>query len=94
MASYYAFNAPNTAAQDQGIIRADYHCRRTIPSGPPAIFQSSPSATALSFGGSDLPGFGADQAEHYKIFMASWTHTLGSTALNELRAGYYRLNFR
>jgi hypothetical protein len=25
--------------------------------------------------------------------MASWTHTLGSTALNELRAGYYRLNF-
>ncbi len=47
----------------------------------------------MSFGGSDLPGFGADEAEHYKIFMASWTHTLGSTALNELRAGYYRLNF-
>ena len=88
-----AFNAPNTAAQDQGIIRADYHLSQNDSLWASTIFQSSPSATALSFGGSDLPGFGADQAEHFKIFMASWTHTLGATALNELRAGYYRLNF-
>ena len=91
--SYYAFNAPNNAAQDQGIIRADYHLSQNDSLWASTIIQSSPSATALSFGGSDLPGFGADEAEHYKIFMASWTHTLGATALNELRAGYYRLNF-
>ncbi len=91
--SYYAFNAPNTAAQDQGIIRADYHLSQNDSLWASSIFQSSPSAAALGYGGSDLPGFGTTQAEHYKIFMASWTHTLGSTALNELRAGYYRLNF-
>jgi hypothetical protein len=91
--TYYAFNAPNNAAQDQGIIRADYHLSQNDSLWASTIIQSSPSATALSFGGSDLPGFAADQAEHFKIFMASWTHTLGSSALNELRAGYYRLNF-
>ena len=91
--SYYAFNAPNNAAQDQAIIRADYHLSQNDSLWASAIIQSSPSASALSFGGSDLPGFGAQESEHYKIFSASWTHTLGSTALNELRAGYYRLNF-
>ena len=91
--SYYAFNAPNTGAQDQGIIRADYHLSQNDSLWASSIFQSSPSTDALGYGGSDLPGFGTVQAEHYKIFMASWTHTLGSTALNELRAGYYRLNF-
>ena len=74
---YYAFNAPNSGAQDQGIIRADYHLTQKDSLWASGLFQSSPSATALSFGGSDLPGFAADQAEHYKIFMASWTHTLG-----------------
>jgi hypothetical protein len=91
--SYYAFNAPNTAAQDQAIIRADYHLSLNDSLWASSIIQSSPSANALGYGGSDLPGFGTTEAEHYKIFMASWTHTLGSTALNELRAGYYRLNF-
>ncbi len=92
-APYYAFNAPNSGAQDQGIIRADYHLTQKDSLWASGLFQSSPSATALSFGGSDLPGFAADQAEHYKIFMASWTHTLGLSALNELRAGYFRFNF-
>ena len=91
--AYYAFNAPNTYAQDQGIIRADYHLSQNDSLWASSVIQSSPSASALGYGGSDLPGFGTDQAEHYKIFMASWTHTLGSTALNELRAAYFRFNF-
>jgi hypothetical protein len=33
------------------------------------------------------------QAEHFKLFMASWTHTFNSTTLNELRAAYFRFNF-
>jgi hypothetical protein len=91
--AYYAFNAPNTLAQDQAILRADYHLSQNDSLWASSIIQSSPSTAALSYLGSDLPGFGATQAEHYKIFMASWTHTLGTSALNELRAGYYRLNF-
>jgi hypothetical protein len=91
--AYYAFNAPDTLAQDQGIIRADYHLSDNDSLWASSIFQSSPSTAALGFGGSDLPGFGTTQAEHYKIFMASWTHAFGSSALNELRAGYFRFNF-
>jgi Carboxypeptidase regulatory-like domain len=91
--AYYAFNAPNTDAEDQAILRADYHLSQNDSLWASSVIQSSPNVTALSYGGSDLPGFAANQSEHYKIFMASWTHTLGLTALNELRAGYYRLNF-
>src|SRR3984885_14059768 len=91
--AYYAFNAPDTLAQDQGIIRADYHLSQNDSIWASSIFQSSPSFAALGFGGSDLPGFGTNQAEHYKIFMASWTHAFGTSALNELRAGYFRFNF-
>jgi hypothetical protein len=91
--AYYAFNAPNGLAQDQGIIRADYHLSQNDSIWASSIFQSSPSFAALGFGGSDLPGFGTNQAEHYKIFMASWTHAFGTSALNELRAGYFRFNF-
>jgi hypothetical protein len=92
-APYYAFNSPNSAAQDQGILRADYHLSQTDSLWASSLFQSSPSQSALSFGGSDLPGFGANEAEHFKIFMASWTHTFGASALNELRAGFFRFNF-
>jgi hypothetical protein len=91
--AYYAFNSPDTAAQDQGIIRADYQLSKNDSLWASSIFQSSPSQRALSYSGSDLPGFGETNSEHYKLFMASWTHTLGSSALNELRAGYYRLNY-
>ena len=91
--SYYNFNSPNTAAQDQGIIRADYHLSDRDSFWGSSVFQSSPSQSALGFNGSDLPGFGTTQAEHFKLFMASWTHTFNTTTLNELRAGYFRFNF-
>ena len=92
-APYYAFNAPNSGAQDQGILRADAHITQNDSLWASSLFQSSPSLDALSFGGSDLPGFAANSAEHYKLFMASWTHTIGASALNELRAGFFRFNF-
>lgn len=91
--SVYNFNSPNTAAQDQGIIRADYHLSDRDSFWGSSVFQSSPSQSALGFNGSDLPGFGTTQAEHFKLFMASWTHTFNTTTLNELRAGYFRFNF-
>lgn len=91
--SYYNFNSPSTAANDQGVIRADYHLSDKDAFWGSSVFQSSPSQSALGFGGSDLPGFGTTQAEHFKLFMASWTHTFNSTTLNELRAAYFRFNF-
>jgi hypothetical protein len=92
-ASYYNFNSPNTGAQDQGVLRADYHLGDNDSIWGSSVFESSPTAQTISFGGSDLPGFGQDSAAHFKLFMASWTHTFNSTTLNELRAGYFRFNF-
>lgn len=91
--SYYNFNTANTRAFDQGVIRADYHISDNDSLWGSSVFESFPGTSTLGFGGSDLPGFGTVQAEHFKLFMASWTHSFNSTTLNELRAGYYRFNF-
>ncbi len=91
--AYYNFNTANTSAEDQGILRADYHLSASDAFWGSGIFQSSPATRTLSFGGSDLPGFGMVTAEHFKLFAASWTHTFNSSTLNELRAGYYRFNY-
>src|SRR6202012_1124587 len=91
--STYSFNALNTNAQDQGIIRADYtpSTRDTIWAS--TVIQSSPGSNSQSFGGGSFPGFGQHAAEHFKIFSGSYTHTFSANMLNELHGGYYRFNF-
>lgn len=89
----YIFNAANTYMADQGVLRADFHLSSHDSLWGSGVFQSSPSVNTLGFGGSDLPGFGVHSAEHYKLFMAAWTHTFNANAVNQLRAGMYRLNF-
>jgi hypothetical protein len=98
--NYYAFNAPNSAGDDQGIIRIDNQLTSHNALWASTIFDSSPSTNTLplpsteSTGtGATLPGFAADNSAHTKIFNASWTHIFNSTTLNELRAGYFRYNF-
>jgi hypothetical protein len=93
LGSFYNFNTTDSNAQDQGIIRADYTPTSRDAIWASSVFQSSPGVSTLSFGGGSFPGFGANQAEHFKIFSASYTHTFNSTMLNELRLGYYRFNF-
>jgi hypothetical protein len=91
--AYYNFNALSTAAQDQGIMRFDYTPSSKDAIWASTIFQSSPSANATSFGGGSFPGFGQHASEHFKLLSASYTHTFSANKLNELRAGYYRLNY-
>ncbi len=93
LGSYYNFNTTDSAAQDQGIIRVDYTPTSRDTIWASTIFQSSPSVDTLSFGGGSFPGFGANEAEHFKIFSGSYTHTFNASTLNELRLGYYRFNF-
>jgi hypothetical protein len=92
-APLYNFATADTGAADQGILRADYHISSSDSLYGTGIFQSSPSTASLGFGGSDLLGFGTIEAEHFKLFSASETHTFNSNNLNELRAGYFRFNF-
>lgn len=93
LAPYYNFNTADSGAMDQGIINADYQIGANDKLNGSGIFQSSPSTATLGFGGSDLPGFGTVQAEHFKLFSAQETHTFDANHLNVLRAGYYRFNF-
>jgi hypothetical protein len=89
----YNFNALNTNAQDQGILRFDYTPSSRDSIWASMVFQSSPSFNTLAFGGATLPGFGQIAAEHFKILSGSWTHTFSANLLNELHGGYYRFNF-
>ena len=89
----YSFNSPNTGAADQGILRADYTISPRDAIWGSSVFQSSPSTNGISFGGGSFPGFGQHAAEHFKIFSVSYTHTFSANKLNELRGGYYRLNY-
>jgi hypothetical protein len=91
--AFYAFNTADTNAADQGIIRADYTPTSRDTIWASGIFQSNPSFNTLSFGGGSFPGFAQVNASHFKIFSSSYTHTFNANTLNELRIGYYRLNF-
>jgi hypothetical protein len=98
--NYYNFNAPNTAGDDQGIVRIDDQLTSKDALWFSTIFDSNPSTNTLplpsteSTGtGANLPGFAADNSSHIKIFNASWTHIFNNSMLNELRAGYFRYNF-
>lgn len=90
---YYNFNAANTVANDQGIIKLDYTPTSKDSLWVTSIFQSDPSSAALAFGGASFPGFGSTEGNHYKLFAASYTHTFATNLLNELRAAYYRNPF-
>ena len=89
----YNFNTSNSAVSDQGVIRVDYHLSQKDALWASSIFQSSPSVATLPYGGATLPGFTEVNAEHFKVFNADYIHTFNSTAINELRAGYYRFNY-
>ena len=98
--NYYNFNAPNSAGDDQGIIRIDDQLTSRDAIWASTIVDSSPSSNTLPLpatqstgNGANLPGFAADNSAHIKIFNASWTHVFNPNTLNELRAGYFRYNF-
>ncbi len=89
----YTFNALNTGASDQGIVRLDYNPTPNDAIWGSTIFQSSPAFNTLPFIGSSFPGFAQTSTDHFKIFSGSYTHTFNANLLNELHGGYYRNNF-
>jgi Carboxypeptidase regulatory-like domain len=89
----YNFNELNTAAADQADLRLDYTITPSDTIWASSVIQSSPSTNSQSFGGGSFPGFGMHASEHFKIFSASYTHAFSADMLNELHAGYYRINY-
>lgn len=91
--AYANFNPLNTNAEDQGIVRLDWAATSNDSVWISSIFQSSPGSMELTYTGASFPGFGTLQADHYKLFAASWTHILNANMLNELRGSYFRNPF-
>jgi hypothetical protein len=89
----YLFNPSTNSVQDQGIARLDGNVTSKDQLWGVLVFQHAPSSETLPFTGSTLPGFGDQSKRETHQFTASWTHLLGSSALNEFRLGYSRFNF-
>ncbi|HTX74602.1 MAG TPA: carboxypeptidase-like regulatory domain-containing protein [Terracidiphilus sp.] len=89
----YFWNSPNTEKEDQGVIRVDAQVTHRDLLWASSVFQSEPNYAGVCFTCGSLPGFGENNARHFKFFDASWTHTFTPTTLNELRAGYYRFDY-
>ncbi len=92
-ASEFNFNALDTAASDQGVIRVDYTASASDKIWASSMFQAEPETSELTFGGGSFPGFPSVQDSHFKIFSADWTHTFSADLLNVLHGGYFRWNF-
>jgi hypothetical protein len=89
----YNFSTAQNLGADQGVIRIDYHPTQNDALWSSAIFDSAPNTAELPFNGATLPGFAETNSAHVKVFNADYTHTFSASAINELRAGYFRFNF-
>lgn len=89
----FAWSPVTTVATNQHIGRMDLTITQKDSLWFNAIANDSTQANQLPFSGSTLPGFGDGSIPYTKYLTASWIHTFTPSMLNELRAGYSRLNF-
>jgi hypothetical protein len=92
-ANLYSYSPVATQTIEQGIAKIDHHFGQNDAVWVSTFIEDNPQVRALSFGGSNLPGFTEDDTVTSKSFTAAWTHTFSPTTLNELRASYVRTNF-
>jgi Carboxypeptidase regulatory-like domain len=92
-ANQFSFSPFNTAKTHQGIARVDHNLTSSDLLWGVAIFQQNSSTQGLPFTGATLPGFESFSTAAIKNFTISENHTFNSSTLNELRVGYFRLNF-
>jgi hypothetical protein len=89
----FSFNPITNTIADQGIARIDHNLTSSDQLWGVAIFNHSPSNTALAFTGATLPGWGEVDTRESKEFTIAENHTFSTTTLNEFRLGYARFNF-
>jgi len=92
-ANAFNFSAFNTTKAHQGIARVDHNLTGSDLLWGVAIFNQSNQTQGLPFTGATLPGFESFSTAGTKEFTVSESHTFNSTTLNEIRLGYWRLNF-
>lgn len=89
----FTFNPTEVGKTDQELFRIDHTFNAHDAIWEYSLFESDPRSDTLPFFGATLPGFGETQKAHTQEHTGSWSHTFSGNAINELRAGYQRLNF-
>lgn len=89
----FSFNPVTTSSTNQHVGRFDWNVTQKDALWFYAYANDSTTANQIPFTGATLPGFGDGSVPYTKQFTASWNHTFTGNILNELRAGYTRLNF-
>lgn len=89
----FGFSPFNTAHTDQGIARVDHTITPSDQIWGVAIFSHNFSNQGLPFTGATLAGFESHSSADIKQFTVAYNHTFNNSTLNEVRLGYFRLNF-
>jgi hypothetical protein len=89
----FGFSPANVSKTDQGIARIDHNFNASNTLWGVYADNNNRATQGLPFTGATLPGFGTFSTANTINVTVSYTHTFSSTALNEVRLGWYRLNF-
>ena len=89
----YSFSPVTRLKADQFIGRLDQNFGSKDSIWFYAYANDQHTLNDIAFSAASLPGFGDKSAPYTKQFTTSWQHTFSTDILNELRAGYTRLNF-
>jgi hypothetical protein len=92
-ANGFAFSPINNAKTDQGIARVDHNFNQSNQVWGIFADNNNRATQGLPFTGASLPGFGTFSTADTKEITLAYTHTFSTTALNEVRLGWWRLNF-
>ncbi len=90
----YSFQPLSAGKTNQYLGRFDQNIGRNDTLSFYGFAQNAATVNTLPFTGATLPGMGDQSLAFTKQFVASWNHTFNTNILNELRAGYTRLNFQ
>ena len=89
----YDFNPLETASVDQYIYRIDEKLTNKDSIWFYGLNQKESQNDALTFIGSNLPGFNTTSPQKTYQDTVAWNHTFSGTTLNEARFAYLRFNF-
>jgi hypothetical protein len=89
----FSFNPVTNSKTDQGIVRIDHNLTSSDQLWGDFIENNNRATQGLPFTGATLPGFGTFSTANTKEITIAHNHTFSPSMLNEIRLGFFRLNF-
>ncbi len=89
----FDFNPLEVASRNQYIFRIDEKLTNKDAIWGYGLIERDTTGDALTFIGSNLPGFATNSPSKTYEYTVAWNHTLSPTTLNEARFAYLRFNY-